>query len=114
MNLDKVIKERNKLAYNLCQEDNDYLDMLDKYVELTFKIREQEIDKPKKNKIKIDGIEGYYYIENNELIYLYSDTDEVQVSDLSDLTVYQYNQLAMSINAAYPDYNIKEIEGRFI
>ena len=70
--------------------------------------------KNEKIEIKIDGIEGYYYIENNELIYLCSETDEVQVSDLTDLTVYQYNELAMSINESYPDYDIKEIEGRFI
>tara|TARA_R100000008_G_scaffold86873_1_gene82260 strand:- start:3393 stop:3620 length:228 start_codon:yes stop_codon:yes gene_type:complete len=75
------------------------------------------MDKSKKINIKVDSIEGYYYVENNELIYCYDQLygyDEVQVSDLADLTIYQYNQLAMSINAAYPDYNIKELEGRFI
>jgi len=65
--------------------------------------------------IKINGIEGHYYIKNNELIYCYDyNGDEVQVSDLTDLTVYQYNQLAMSINGAFPDYKIEELKGRFI
>ncbi len=65
--------------------------------------------------IKISNTEGYYYINNNELIYSYGyNEDEVQVSDLTDLTVYQYNQLVMSINGVYPDYDIKELKGRFI
>jgi hypothetical protein len=65
--------------------------------------------------IKINGIKGYYYIEDGYLIYCYGyNEDEVQVSDLTDMTVYQYNQLAMSINGAYPDYKIEELKGRFI
>lgn len=64
-------------------------------------------------KMKIDGIPGYYTIENSELLYCF-DNEIVQVSDLTELTVYQYNQLAMSINAAYPDYEINELKGRFI
>ena len=64
-------------------------------------------------KMKIDGIPGYYTIENSELLHCF-DSEIVQVSDLTELTVYQYNQLAMSINAAYPDYEINELKGRFI
>ena len=72
-------------------------------------------------KIKINNIPGWYYVENNELLYsvvempIYDEEfNIVQVSDLTELTVYQYNQLAMSINAAYPDYEINELKGRFI
>ncbi len=61
-------------------------------------------------KIKIDNIPGYYTIENNELLYC-NDNETIQVSDLTELTVYQYNQLSMSIDAAYPEY---ELKGRFI
>ena len=72
-------------------------------------------------KIKINNMPGWYYVENNELLYsvvempIYDEEfNIVQVSDLTELTVYQYNQLAMSINAAYPDYEINELKGRFI
>lgn len=61
-------------------------------------------------KIKIDNIPGYYTIENNELLYC-NDNETIQVSDLTELTVHQYNQLSMSIDAAYPEY---ELKGRFI
>ena len=69
--------------------------------------------------IKISGIEGYYYIEKNTLLYCIDDMaslseDDCIVEDLADLTIYQYNQLAMSINESSPDYDIKKIEGRFI
>ena len=67
--------------------------------------------------IKINDIEGYYYIEDGELIYYYEDfqtKEHVQVSDLTDMKVYQYNQLASSINEAYPTFSIKVLKGRFI
>ncbi len=72
-----------------------------------------------KTRIKINGIPGYYYVEENTLFYSIDDMaslseDDCIVEDLADLTIYQYNQLAMSINKSYSDYDIKELEGRFI
>lgn len=64
--------------------------------------------------IRIDGIPGHYYIEDGYLLYSINGNEPIQVSDLSDLTIYQYNQLAMSINAAYPNYNIDILKGQFI
>ncbi len=67
--------------------------------------------------IKLSGMTGYYYVKNNELIYCYDDVDGddyVQVSDLTDLTIYQYNQLAMGIDELYPNYKMDELKGRFI
>tara|TARA_R100000234_G_C4938580_1_gene151876 strand:- start:278 stop:481 length:204 start_codon:yes stop_codon:yes gene_type:complete len=65
-------------------------------------------------KIRISGIEGYYYIEEDTLIYSCDDTDDVEVSDLTDLTIYQYNRLAKQIKKQYPKYEIDKLEGRFI
>ena len=67
-------------------------------------------------KIRINGIEGYYYIEEDALIYNSDNLqEEVEVSDLTDLTIYQYNELAKNLWVYYPDYNIEEkLEGRFI
>ena len=72
-------------------------------------------------KIRIEGIEGYYIIENDELIYNYDDDlqckdecNEVIVEDLTELKVYQYNELAKNLWVYYPDYNINKLKGRFI
>lgn len=64
-------------------------------------------------KIKINGIEGYYYIEEDTLIYSYSDFDgDVQVSDLTELTISQYNQLNNKLEKYY-NCNLEKL-GRFI
>ena len=71
--------------------------------------------------IRIEGLEGYYYIEDNTLIYNYDDDlqckdecNECQVSDLTDLTIYQYEDLVSKLNKHYPEYAIDYLEGRFI
>ena len=44
-------------------------------------------------RIKIGGIEGWYYVEDDTLIYSCDDyADDVEVSDLTELKVWQYNQ----------------------
>ena len=66
-------------------------------------------------KIRINGIEGYYYIEDNYLCYSCNDLQEdIEISDLSDLTIYQYNELVSKLNKHYPEYAIDYLEGRFI
>ena len=66
-------------------------------------------------KIEIQGIEGYYYIEDNYLCYYCDDyEDDVMVEDLTCLYIYQYNELVDKINKHYPEYPIEYLEGRFI
>ncbi len=66
-------------------------------------------------KIKIHYIEGYYYVEDNYLCYSCDDFQEdIEVSDLCDLTISQYNELVSELNKHYPKYAIKYLEGRFI
>ena len=68
-------------------------------------------------KIRITGIEGYYYIEDNALIYNSDDLqEEVEVSDLTDLTIYQYNELVKNIWVYFPEVDEMwdRLEGRFI
>ena len=73
------------------------------------------VKKEKKLKrIKVDDIEGCYYIENNELLFIDDSIDECQVSDLTELKVWQYNVLVRALNKHYPDYKIKLLTGRFI
>ena len=38
----------------------------------------------------------------------------VDVSDLTDFTVCEYNDLVDELNKHYPDYPIKRLEGRFV
>jgi len=74
------------------------------------------VKKEKKLKrIKVDDIEGCYYVEDDTLIYSCDDyADDVQVSDLTELKVWQYNVLIRALNKHYPDYKIKLLTGRFI
>ena len=66
-------------------------------------------------KIKIDDIPGWYYVEDDALIYSCDDyADDVQVSDLTELKVWQYNELVKQLWVHYPDYNIDKLEGEFI
>ena len=68
-------------------------------------------------KIRITGIEGYYYVEDNSLIYNSDDLqEEVEVSDLTDLTIYQYNELVKNIWVYFPEVDEMwdRLEGRFI
>ena len=65
-------------------------------------------------KIEIDFMEGYYYVEDDTLIYSCDETDDVEGSDLTELKVWQYNQLVNRLFMHYPDYNIDKLEGRFI
>ena len=73
-------------------------------------------------KIKINNIEGYYYVDDNTLIYNVNynednqidDIDDVLVEDLTELKVYKYNELVDKLNKHYPKYPINYLEGRFI
>ena len=66
-------------------------------------------------KIRIEGIEGYYYIEDNYLCHSCNDLqDDINVSDLTELRVWEYNELVKNLWAYYPDYNINKLKGRFV
>ena len=65
-------------------------------------------------KINVDFIEGCYYVENDELLFIDDSIDECQVSDLTELKVWQYNALVKQLWVHYPDYKIDKLEGKFI
>tara|TARA_R100000773_G_scaffold41729_1_gene38430 strand:+ start:1059 stop:1247 length:189 start_codon:yes stop_codon:yes gene_type:complete len=61
--------------------------------------------------VKINEIDGYYYVEDDCLIYYCIDLqDDVEVSDLTELTVHQYNELNNKLVETF-NYNLN---GRFI
>ena len=72
-------------------------------------------------KIRIEGVDGYYIVENDELIYNYDDDlqcrdecNEIIVEDLTGVRVWEYNELVDELNKHYPNYNINKLKGRFI
>ena len=66
-------------------------------------------------KIEINGIPGWYYVEDDTLIYSCDDyADDVEVSDLTELKIWQYNELFKQLMVHYPDCEIDKLEGRFI
>ena len=65
-------------------------------------------------RIKIGDIEGWYYVEDDTLIYSCDDTDDVEVSDLTELKVWQYDRLVIELSKHYPNYKIKYLTGSFI
>ena len=65
--------------------------------------------------IEVHHIDGFYYVEDGCLCYKCPDLqDDVEVSDLTDLTISQYNELVEKLNKEYPDYAIETISGRFL
>ena len=71
--------------------------------------------------IKISDIE-YRVIRWKENLYLESRQEFqdgckdiwVQVEDLTDLRVYEYNALVDELNKYYPDYPLERLESRFV
>ncbi len=67
--------------------------------------------------IKIGDIK-FRCTEWKDNIYLESkqpdDDDWVQVEDLTELRVWEYNELVSQIEKKFPDYPIEHLEGRFV
>ena len=66
--------------------------------------------------IEIDDLDDFYYkIEDNVLYWSEYGIEELnEVEDLTELRVWEYNQLVEKINKYYPDYNIDYLKGMFI
>ena len=58
--------------------------------------------------------EGQLYLESRQEMTDGCKDNWVQVEDLCDLTVYEYNDLVTQLHEVYPDYPIKHLEGRFV
>ena len=77
--------------------------------------------------IKIDEVKIYRCVEYNDdmekvgdkkgyfLQFKWLEQDEwIDVSDLTELKVWEYNKLVDELNKHYPDYPIEHLEGRFV
>ena len=61
----------------------------------------------------------YRCVEFDNGIYLQSkfkeiDMDFVDVEDLTELKIWEYNKLVDELEKHYPDYPIEHLEGRFV
>ena len=67
--------------------------------------------------IEISDVQ-YKVVEWKGQLYLESiqsgQDDWVQVEDLTELRVWEYNELVSKLNKHYPDYPIEYLEGRFV
>ena len=66
--------------------------------------------------IEIDDLDDFYYkIEHNILYWSEYGIEELnEVEDLTELKVWQYQELVKQIKKLYPDYNIDYLIGKFI
>lgn len=66
--------------------------------------------------IEIDDLDDFYYkIEDNILYWSEYGIEELEeISDLTELKVWQYNYLVEQIKKHYPNYNIEYLKGMFI
>ena len=71
--------------------------------------------------IKVSEIEfvvsewkGQLYLESRQELSDGCKDNWVQVEDLTELRVWEYNQLVGRLNQEYPDYPIEHLEGRFV
>ena len=66
--------------------------------------------------IEIEDLDDFYYkIEDNILYWSEYGIEELnEVEDLTELKVWQYQELVKQIKKLYPDYNIDYLKGMFI
>ena len=66
--------------------------------------------------IEIDDLDDFYYkIEDNLLYWSEYGIEQLnEVEDLTELKVWQYQELVKQIKLLYPDYNIDYLIGKFI
>jgi len=70
----------------------------------------------KEHKIIKLSKEMSYRVVDNELQFKWLQENEewIVVTDLTELKVWQYNELVDELNKHYPDYAIEYLEGRFV
>ena len=66
--------------------------------------------------IEIDDLDDFYYkIEDNVLYWSEYGIEQLdEVEDLTELRIWQYQELVKQIKKHYPDYNIDYLIGKFI
>lgn len=66
--------------------------------------------------IEINDLDDFYYKIKDNILYWseYGIEQLNEVEDLTELKVWQYQELVKQIKLLYPDYNIDYLIGKFI
>ena len=66
--------------------------------------------------IEIDDLDDFYYkIEDNVLYWSEYGIEQLdEVEDLTELRIWQYQELVKQIKKHYTNYNIEYLKGKFI
>ena len=84
----------------------------------SLKKREQYIEENEKPIITPNKEMSYRCVECKEGYILqfkwWQDDEWIDVTDLTELKVWEYNKLVEELNTHYPDYPIEYLEGRFV
>ena len=103
----------------------DRINMLsDDELRESLKKREQYIKDKEQPVIELNKEMSYRVVENEvgevngKGYYLqfkwWQDEEWIDVTDLSEMKVWEYNELVDKLNKHYPDYPIEYLEGRFV
>ena len=74
--------------------------------EMSYRCVEQTVTDDNTNEILSEGIILQFK--------WWQDDEWIDVTDLTELKVWEYNKLVDSLNKHYPDYPIEYLEGRFV
>ena len=103
----------------------DRINMLsDDELRESLKKREQYIKDKKQPVIELNKEKSYRVVENevgevNGKGYFlqfkwWQDEEWIDVTDLSEMKVWEYNELVDKLNKVFPEYPIEYLEGRFV
>ena len=86
----------------------------DELVEKLMTVIDKRIIKVSEVEFVVRMWKGQLYLESRQEITNGCRDNWVQVEDLTDLTVWEYNELVSELHRWYPDYPIEYLEGRFV
>ena len=123
----KVAAKKTKI-YNSSTEAFDRVDRIcdlvdchlegeltqDELVEKLMTVVGKPIIKVSEIEFVVSKWEGQLYLESRQEMTDGCKDNWVQVEDLCDLTVCEYNDLVTQLHEVYPDYPIEHLEGRFV
>ena len=125
--MNKVAAKKTKI-YNSSTEAFDRVDRIcdlvdcwvdkeitqDELIERLMTIIDKRIIKVSDIEFIVSEWEGNMYLESRQQSSDGTKDNWVQVEDLCDLTVWEYNELVSELIQWYPDYPIEYLEGRFV
>ena len=86
----------------------------DELVEKVMEITGKPLIKISEMEYIVTKWEGNEYLECRGIYEDGQKSDWVQVEELTELRVWEYNKLVEQLNNHYPDYAIEYLEGRFV